>query len=116
MELREEIFSTIRRAMPADAQLDIVTSISAFYVNVAWPLNDDPDRPHKMSKTISIHVTHEAAQDFANAPEHLQSQVRERVQRFLQAKLAGFDPRHNAPRNAPPPSERWDITTSTLFS
>jgi hypothetical protein len=68
-----------------------------------------------MSKTISIHVTHEAAQDYANTPEHLQSQVHGRVQRFLHAKLMAFNPSHNNPKDVPPPVERWDITTSALF-
>lgn len=115
MALREEILSAIRRAMPTDAQLNITSSISVFYVSVGWLLNDDPTRPNKMSKTISIHVTHEAAQDYANAPEHLQSEVSGRVQKFLHDKLRAFDPSNNNPRDVPPPVERWDITTSTLF-
>lgn len=115
MSLREEIFSAIRQAMPADAQMDIISSSSSFYVSVAWPLNDDPERPNKMSKTISIHVSHEAAQDYANAPENIQPQVRGRLQRFLHEKLRAFDPSHRNARDVPPPVERWDITTSTLF-
>ncbi|MHB1284799.1 MAG: hypothetical protein ACYCZI_13130 [Metallibacterium scheffleri] len=115
MKLQDTIFDAIRQAMPADAHIDITSSVSSFHVTVAWPLNDDLERPHKMSKTISIHVSHEAAQDFATAPEHLQSQVRNRVTRFLQTRLSTFDQNHNAPRNVPPPVERWDITTQTLF-
>jgi hypothetical protein len=68
MQLRDTIFDAIRRAMPADAHMDITSSFSSFYVSVAWPLHDDPSRPNKTSKTIAIHVSHEAAQDFANAP------------------------------------------------
>jgi hypothetical protein len=115
MKLQDTIFDVIRQAMPADAQIDITSSVSCFYMRVTWPLNDDPERPHKMSKTISIHVSHEAAQDFASASEHLRAQVRNRVEHFLLARLASFDPNHNAPRNVPPPVERWDITTHTLF-
>ena len=115
MIIREEIFSSIRQAMPADAQMDIIGSSSSFYVSVAWPLNDDPERPNKMSKTISIHVSHEAMQDYANTHENIYPEVRGRLQRFLREKLRAFDPSHCNPRNVPPPVERWDITTSTLF-
>lgn len=114
MGLQETIFDAIRRSMPADAHVDISSSESRFFVSVAWRLNDDPDRPNKMSKTISIHVTHEAAQDFASAPEHIQAQVSSRIDRFLRTNLASFDPRHDTPRDKAPPVVRWDITTSTL--
>jgi hypothetical protein len=115
MELQDTIFGAIRQVMPADARMDIHPSLSTFYVSVAWPLNDEPERPNKMSKTISIHVSHEAAQDFANASEPRRSQVHNRVERYLRTRLAAFDPKNDTPRHAPPPVERWDITTQTLF-
>jgi hypothetical protein len=115
MEFRDTIFKVIQQAMPVDAHIDIHSSLSSFYVSVAWRLNNDPSRPNKMSRTICIHVSHEAAQDFANVSENQQSQAYARITRFLQAKLASFEPNHDAPRHAPPPAERWDITTDTLF-
>lgn len=101
--------------MPTSARIDITGSLAGLVVEISWPLNDDPNRFHKMSKAIAIYVSYEAAQDFADASEDVRSRVRGRVEHFLQTRLAAFDPTHNALKHVPPPTERWDITTQTIF-
>ena len=115
MEFQNEVMSTIRQVMPADAEIQVVSSTFDFNVGVSWRLNDDPERPNKMSKTIRIHVSHEAAQDFASASEHGQEDAFRRLNSFLSQKLANFDPKHNAPRHESPPVEQWFIDTNLLF-
>ena len=76
MPLQDTIVSAIRQAIPQDALVDdVVSSRFGFYVNVSWPLHDDPNRRFKMSKTISIHVPKDVEDDYANASEQLQSQA-----------------------------------------
>jgi hypothetical protein len=101
--------------MPADAEIRVVSSPFGFDVAVSWKLNDDLERPNKMSKTISIHVSHEVVQDFSNASEHGQTDAYRRLNSFLSQKLANLDPRHNAPRHESPPVEQWFIDTNLLF-
>jgi hypothetical protein len=115
MTIDAEILQAIRNAMPPNAEIEVVPGAGAFNVRVYWKLNDDLERPNKMSKTISISVSHEAAQDFASASAADQGAAYERVASFLSAKLAGFDPRHNLPKYEPPPVEQWVVSSSVLL-
>lgn len=100
--------------MPAEANIDIVQGLGGFSVGVAWPLNDDPERPNKMSRMISIVITDEAARDFENAAERDRSDAFARVNRVLGAKLADFEPDHDAPRYEPPPVDQWILSDELL--
>ncbi|MFZ6028619.1 MAG: hypothetical protein ACOYYS_12955 [Chloroflexota bacterium] len=84
MNFQDEIVNAIRQAMPSDANIQVVGGIGSLRVGVSWKLNDDPERPNKMSKTISIVVSDEAAQDL-QAP-HLktkQKHIIESISFFL---------------------------------
>jgi hypothetical protein len=100
--------------MPPGALIQFVPGVGCLNVGVSWKLNDDPDRPNKMSKTIAIAVSHEAAQDFASASAANQVQAFERVATFLKHKLAQFDPSHNSPKYDSPPVEHWVINTAIV--
>ena len=115
MPLEDQILQAIRAAMPASAEIRVVPEINALNVGVSWKLNDDPERQNKMSKTISICISHEAVQDFASASAANQGAAYRRVSEFLSAKLAQFDPQHNAPRHESPPVEEWVITSAVLL-
>lgn len=100
--------------MPANAEIQIIQATGGFSVGVSWKLNDDPERPNKMSKTISITVSSEAAEDFASALGQNQQEAYQRVNAFLSQKLANFDPNHDVPKYESPPVEKWVITTNVL--
>ena len=114
MPLEDQILDAIKAAMPANAEMRVVPGIGAFNVVVSWKLNDDPDRPNKMSKTIAIRVSDEAAQDFASASAASHQAAYKRVSAFIAAKLAQFNPQHNAPRHESPPVEEWIITSQVI--
>ena len=116
MSLEDRILQAIKAAMPADAEILMVPGIESLRVDVSWKLNDDPERPSKMSKTILICVSREALQDFARASAANQGDVYNRVLAFLSAKLAQFDPQHNAPRHESPPDEKWVISSVVLLN
>ena len=115
MPLEDQILQAIQAAMPASAEIRAIPGINSLNVGVSWQLNDDPERPNKMSKTISICVSHEAVQDFASASAANQGAAYRRVSEFLSTKLAQFDPQHNAPRHESPPVEKWVITSAVLL-
>jgi len=115
VNFQEDIVNAIRQAMPPDAKIQVVNGIEGFTVGVSWKLNDDPERPNKMSKTISIVVSDEAAQDVASASSHNQTEVYNRVNTFLSQKFANFDPSHNVPKYDPPPVEQWVLSSNVLF-
>ena len=110
----EQIIRAIRQATPPSAEIQVAPGLASINVYVAWKLNNDPARPNKMSKTIAIQVTHEAAQDFENASAADQANAYGRIARFIAARLASFDPIHDAPRFEPPPVERWFISSNVI--
>jgi hypothetical protein len=113
MLFTEQILQTIRAVMPDNANIQVVPGIGVLNVGVSWPLYDDPNRPNKRSKMIAIRVSQEAAEDFANASDP--EAAYRRVSAFLSARLAQFDPRHNAPNYEQPPVEEWVIGLAVLF-
>jgi len=114
MALEDQILQVVRGAMPPYAEIRVVPGLDALHVGVSWKLNDDPERPNKMSKTIAIVVSHEAAQDFASAMAANGDGAQQRVAAFLAQRLSQFDPSHNAPKYEPPPVERWVITSAVV--
>lgn len=115
MSFEERIFQVVRAAMPPDAEIQVVPGNGALDVGVSWKLNDDPKRPNKMSKTILICVSLEAAQDFASALAADQEAAYRRVAAFLFAKLAMFDPKHDVPKHEVPPVTQWVISFAVLL-
>lgn len=111
----DAVLAAIRAAMPAHAEIQVVPGLGAFNVQVSWRLNDDPERPNKMSKTISICVSHEAAQDFASLAPAKHNAAYKRLAKFLAARLANFDANHTSPRCAVPPVEKWMISSEVLL-
>jgi hypothetical protein len=110
----DQIVEVIRAAMPNGSDIRVVPSVEAVEVCVSWKLNDDPERPNKMSKTIRITVSREAADDFASASGASREEAFRRVSGYLAQRLREFDPKHNVPRDEPPPVEQWVITTNLL--
>jgi hypothetical protein len=114
MAFEDQILKAIHTAMPAGALIQVVPGEGCLNVGVSWKLKDDPERPNKMSKTISITVSHEAAQDFANVSTVDQGASFARVAEFLTQRRAHFDPTHNTSRYEPPPVEKWIINTALV--
>ncbi|MES2356567.1 MAG: hypothetical protein V4568_19640 [Pseudomonadota bacterium] len=114
MPFEDQILQVIKSVMPANADIRVVPGMGAVNLGVSWKLHDDPERPNKMSKTIAICVSHEAAQDFANASQVNQASSYQRISSFLAQKLAHFDPTHNAPKHEIPPIEQWVINTHVV--
>jgi hypothetical protein len=114
MPMEDAILGIIKATMPGDAEIQVVSGVGALNIGVSWKLNDDPERPNKMSKTIRICVSHEAAQDLNSAAQHQQTSALRRVSYFLAQKFSQFDPRHDTPKNLPPPVETWIIDTKVI--
>lgn len=114
MPFEDQVIQAIRTAMPAAAEIRVVSGVGSLNVGVSWKLDDDPERPNRMSKTIAICVSHEAAQDFVSASVANRAGTYQRVLVFLTQKLAQFDPTNNAPRYEIPPVEQWVVGSDVL--
>jgi hypothetical protein len=58
-------------------------------------------------------VTRDAISDSASR-EALQKAAGERLAEVVKARLAAFDPNHDAPREVVPPREQWVIGTNEI--
>ena len=116
MSFEEHIIEAVKAVMPKMAKVQVVQGVDALNIAASWRLHDDPDRPNKMSRTISICVSLEAVQDFSSASGADQAAAYGRLAAFLSAKLAAFDPQHNAPKYDPPPVEQWVITSAIVLA
>ena len=116
MVFGNQILDAIKQIMPTDSEITSANSKSGIDVSVCWKLNDDPERPNKMSKTISIHCSQDAVNDYESAPPHNQAEAYRRIVSFISQKLDSFNPTHNASRNEMPPVELWVIDSTLLFS
>lgn len=114
MPFENKILQLIKNVMPPNAEIHDVRGICLMNVNVSWKLDDDEERPNKRSKTISICVSHEAAQDFASASAANQEAAYQKVSRFLATKLAQFEPQHNTPKYEASPVEQWVISSAVM--
>ena len=114
MLFEDDILKVIRTAMPAGAEIQVIPGVGSLNVMVSWKLNDDPERPNKMSKTIAICVSHEAVQDYASASSADQADAHHRLSSFLLKNIANFDPTHNAQKDEIPPVEKWVITSDVI--
>lgn len=112
MSFQDRIYQIVKETMPSEAAITLTSRNDEFYFSVYWKLNDDSDRPNKISKIIVICVTHEAVDSFKGLKVGTDQEVAySRVANYLSKMLAAFDPRHNSPKYPPgPPEERWCIT------
>ena len=106
-----EIELIIRQVVPKQAEIEELPSSGFNFLiyRVCWNLGDDPARPHKKSKMISVEVPYEMIQDLPNMPATKRAQVSGRVLEFLASKYAVFEPSHNVGRDKSQPVERWII-------
>jgi hypothetical protein len=99
---------------PSRAQFDIPTTGDANSIVVNWNLMDDQNRPNKRSKTINISFDREAIGDYQDSSAARKCEADNRLQSYISAQLAQFNPNHRAPEGQIPPIEMWIITSETL--
>lgn len=116
MKPSESIVDAIMNQMPAHADKYLSdTGVSGFVLSIHWKLNNDPKRPNKDSKTITIYIPEELLEDFPNYPPHMQQSALEKLKKFIAQKLKYFEPDHSASRYEQPPVEKWSIPLEQLF-
>jgi hypothetical protein len=77
-----------------------------------WPLNTDPVRPSKFSKTIKVVVPFDLLTALeGQSPDRLDQSL-ENIGQWFEARLAAFNPDHSIPLYTSPPVERWDLAAS----
>lgn len=109
----DQIEMRIRRILPAHAAVTrrSTSGHNDTIYDAFWELGDDldPERKHKISKTIEIHEPCEMVEDLPGYTETQRVQVFDRLSLFLEAKYSVFDPSNSGAKSAPAPVEVWII-------
>jgi hypothetical protein len=115
MTLDAYVLQAIRNVMSPQAEIQVMpVGAGVLNFDVSWGLSNDPTRPNKRSKTISIAVSREAFDDFSTTSTNSQKRAYDLIDKFLAASLAAFDPQHNTPIENTPLAEQWIMTSGVL--
>ena len=115
-DLRDHWESLLLPVFPDGTDFDIDANTSDFRAKVRWKVGTDPDRPNKMSKTIFIIVSAEAASSYANKNDAQRQADDGKLRDFVEANLARHDPDHDTPKEVAPPAVEWIAGSSVLNS
>jgi hypothetical protein len=78
---------------------------------VDWKIPTE-DRPNKHSRPIEIFFADDFLEDYRDASKQSdRNRMDGRIEQFIKAKLAAFNPDHDFARHQPVPVERWLIGT-----
>lgn len=117
MGVSKKLVDAIMKHMPKNAESYVAeTDTEGAVLSIHWKLDNDPIRPNKYSKTITIHLTRELLEDFPNYPESMQSTAMERIESWISGQLSTFDPDHQASRYQQPPRVEWVISSGDIFA
>lgn len=115
MSASDSVVTEIMKQMPQGAEKYLTPEGGGFLLSVHWKLNNDPQRPNKYSKTITITIPRELIEDFPAYTNEMQSSALAMIGQHIGDRLKNFDPNHKSPRGSREPVEHWSISVEHLF-
>ncbi len=114
-EVLAQAVASVRNVMPSDAEIETGMKDFDFFARCSWKLRDDPGRPNKPSRNIRVRFARAFVDDLADEPRENWPAAFQRVEAYLRARLANFDPAHNTPYGSEPPFETWVVPSSLIY-
>ena len=105
----QTITETLADLLPEDVELNVTDNLNEYIARFNWPIDSDPTRPHKRSKTVLLKIHENAMRDFLQVGNKLEAKTLIDLETYLKNKLQLFQPDHNRPRGQPEPVEKWEI-------
>lgn len=112
----QTITETLVDLLPGDVELVIKDSKVEYIAQFNWPINSDPSRPHKRSKTILLKIHENAVKDLLEVGNKREAKTLIDLETYFKNQLQLFQPDHNHPRGKPEPIEKWDISSLHFIS
>ncbi len=103
------ITETLADLLPKDVDLKVTDDRAEYIAQFNWPLESDPFRPHKRSKTVLLKIHENAMRDFMHVGNKLEAKTLIDLETYLKNQLQIFQPDHNQPKGLPEPVEKWEI-------
>jgi len=109
LDVCEQLIAVIKDLFPEHAEFNswIDHSRYACISRISWKLNNDENRPNKLSRIILVIIPCESIED--SDYKNRKQIVQERFKSFIQKKYVKFNPDHDVSRYKPPPTEEWLI-------
>jgi capsule polysaccharide export protein KpsC/LpsZ len=104
----EECIVTLRTAFPVGANIKTVPNDDLIF-DIDWLLHTDPDRPKKHSRLTRFIIPSEVIEDYDF------SQVKRKLELFIQDKLHYLNHEHEHPWNVQPPTEKWIFQLGGIY-
>ena len=105
------ITETLTELLPEDAELFVQDSKNQYLATFNWPIDSDPERPHKRSKTVLLKINEIAMRDLGEVGNKLEAKALIDLETYLKNQLQLFKPDHNNPKGKPEPIEKWEISS-----
>ena len=106
--------SLVERELPEQARVLASFDAGDVVVLATWRLHNDASRPNKRSRVVRIVIPARSVEKYVRgADEHRLASDR-RFAEWINRRLAGFDPNHEAPPGAEPPSVSWILDSTAL--
>jgi len=105
----QTITETLADLLPSDVELIVNKEQQAYVAHFNWPIDTDPFRPHKRSKTVLLKIHENAMRDLLEVGNKLEAKTLIDLETYLKNQLQKFQPDHNRPKGQPEPVEKWEI-------
>lgn len=105
------ITETLTELLPQDAELNVRDDAKQYLATFNWPIESDPDRPHKRSKTVLLKIHEHAVRDLKEVGNKLEAKTLIDLETYFKNKLQQFEPDHQSPKGLPEPVEKWEIAS-----
>ena len=108
---RQTITETLTELLPVDVELFVQDSSHQYLATFNWPIESDPNRPHKRSKTVVLRIHENALRDLMDVGNKLEAKTLIDLETYLKNQLMLFNPDHDSPKGTVEPIEKWEVTS-----
>ena len=104
----------VKHQLGDDPRILVPRGAQDMMILATWRLSGDTLRPNKRSRMVRIVISQEALEDYARRTDDLRRASDERFVAWFRHQLSTFDPNHDSPLGAEPPSVTWQVGTGVL--
>ena len=107
----QTITETLLDILPKNADLRVEDNQTEYLARFDWPITNDPDRPHKRSKTVRLKIHENAIRDLLEVGNKVEAKTLIDLETYFKNQLSRFEPDHDTPKGKFEPIEKWEVAS-----
>ena len=107
----QTITETLLDILPKNAVLKVEDNQTEYLARFDWPITNDPDRPHKRSKTVKLKIYENAIRDLIEVGNKVEAKTLIDLETYFKNQLSQFEPDHDTPKGKFEPIEKWEVAS-----